>query len=264
MLIALQDNTRIDAWGASRGLLYRCPNCHDEVILKQGRIVVPHFAHKPPTNCVWATGETREHMLSKKVIRDAFVSRGYKAECEVEVLSSAGDRRADVLIENKNGHRVAIEVQHTPISYEHIEERTNGYLAAGIPVVWIGLLSAQMKALADHLEDEILFEKYVQRPWEKWAHAYYFKELWYIDPYKETLWKGEFSDYTIDVPSTSWYNEYGEEQYAGGFSRKSNKWKTLILSSEQSLASINIIVKNRKGWSSNVFSLPGGMYARFK
>ncbi|MGE3692547.1 MAG: competence protein CoiA [Novosphingobium sp.] len=263
MLVALHQETRVDAWGATKGLPYHCPNCKAEVILKQGRIVIHHFAHKPPTVCAWATGETREHLLAKKVIRDAFRAKGYQADYEVEVLSGGGDRRADVLITNGKGARVAVEVQHTPILYDAMERRTGGYVAARTPVIWMGILSSKMKDAADTIKSGLQIEQYVIRPWEKWAHAYYFKELWYIDPHDETLWKGVFSDYLIDVESTSWYNEYGEEQSAGGFSRISKKWKTLTLTGPVPVSTANIAVKWRKAWESKVFSLPGGSFAHF-
>ena len=264
MLVALLEDQRVDALSASKGPSYFCPNCRAQVILKQGRIIIHHFAHKPPTQCSWASGETREHLLAKTVIRDAFRERGYQADYEVEVLSGGGDRRADVLLTNGNGKRVAIEIQHTPILYDAMERRTSGYAAARVPVIWLGILSTKMKDEAAPTKGGLIIEQYVIRPWEKWAHAYYFKELWYLDPAEQTLWQGKFYDYDIEVESTSWYNEYGEEQSAGGYSRVSKKWKTLELTGPVPLREVNIDLKTRKAWSSPVFSLPGGQFAHFK
>ena len=264
MLVALLSSQRVDAFGASKGPKYFCPNCRTEVILKQGRIKIHHFAHKPPTDCTWASGETREHLLAKTVIRDAFRLRGYGADYEIEVLSSAGDRRADVLITNSSGVKVAVEIQHTPIPYSAMEVRTGAYVAAKVPVIWIGILSKKMKEVAETTKHGLLIDKYVIRPWEKWAHAYYFKELWYVDPENLTLWKGIFSDHLIDVESSSWYNEYGEEQSSGGYSRISKKWKTLSLTGPMQLSEVLIGIKSRKAWQSKTFNLPGGQYAHFK
>ena len=263
MLVALHQDVRVDALGAAKGHQYFCPNCRAEVTLKQGRIVIHHFAHKPPTNCTWAKGETRAHLMAKVAIRDAFRTNGYQADYEVEVLSGGGDRRADVLITCPAGQRVAIEIQHTPILFDAIERRTKGYMAAHVPVAWIGILSPIMKSDAVTITGGLKIEKYAIRPWEKWAHAFCFKELWYVDPEDQTLWKGVFSDYLIEVQSSSWYNEYGEEQSAGGYSRVSKKWKTLTLSGPLPLGSAKIAVKSRKPWSSKVFSLPGGQFAHF-
>lgn len=264
MLLALHDDQRFDAFCAMKGRSYTCPNCGEEVILKQGRIVIHHFAHKPPTNCSWAKGETREHLLAKTVIRDAFRAKSYQAEFEAVVLSEAGDRRADVLLTNDNGARVAIEVQHTPILYDAIERRTSAYSAVGVPVIWVGVLSNKMKEDAITVSHGMQIEQYVIRPWEKWAHAYYFKKLWYIDPQAQNLWLGLFSDFDIDVPISSWHNEYAEEQSSGGYSRISKKWKTLDLFGPKPLSEIQISLKPRKAWSCKTFSLPAGTLANFK
>ncbi len=264
MLIALHENQRVDAFSANKGPTYFCPNCGDEVILKQGRIVIHHFAHKPPTDCSWAKSETREHLLAKTVIRDAFRNRSYQAEFEAEILSGAGDRRADVLLTNRSGRRVAIEVQHTPILYDAIERRTGAYAIAGAPVIWVGILTKTMRGDVETVSNGLQIEQYVIRPWEKWAHAYYFKNLWYIDPEEQTMWQGVFSDYLIDVPSSSWYNEYAEEQSVGGYSRVSKKWKTLNLHGPKPLSQIGISVSSRQAWQSKTFSLPGGPLANFK
>ena len=264
MLVGLLEGQRIDAFGASKGPRYSCPNCSAEVVLKKGRIVMHHFAHKPPTDCSWASGETREHLLAKTVIRDAYRKKGYEADYEVEILSGGGDRRADVLLTNRKGVKVAIEIQHTPILYDAIERRTAAYVAASVPVMWIGILSSKMKEEATAIKGGLQIEQYVIRPWEKWAHAYCFKELWYLDPEKQTLWKGQFSDYTIDVESSSWYNEHGEEQYGGGYSRVSKKWKTLTLIGPVPLIEAKIGFKFRKAWQSKTFSLPAGRFAHFE
>ena len=264
MLVALHEERRVDALSAIKGPQYFCPNCRAEVILKQGRIVIHHFAHRPPVDCSWASSETREHLLAKTVIRDVFRARGYEANYEVPVLSKGGDRRADVLVTNDKGKRLAIEVQHTPLLYDAIELRTKAYIDCGVPVMWIGILSSKMKEEATPTQDGLEIEQYVIRPWEKWAHAYCFKELWFIDPQEQTLWKGQFSDYLIDVEATSWYNEYGEEQTAGGFSRKSKKWKTLTLTGPMPLAEAKVGIKFRRAWESKFFSLPRGQFAHFK
>lgn len=179
------------------------------------------------------------------------------------MLSSGGDRRADVLVTNGEGKRLAIEVQHTPILYDAIERRTTAYSEAQVPVIWIGILSASMKKNSDTRAGGLRISQYVIRPWEKWAHAYNFKELWYIDPIEQTLWKGHFFDHHIDVPHSSWYNESGEEQSSGGYSRISKKWKTLSLTGPKLLQDLAIGVKSRKAWQSKTMNLPSGKLAYF-
>jgi competence protein CoiA len=226
--------------------------------------VIHHFAHKPLSDCSWAKGETREHLLAKTVIRDAFRARSFQAEFEAEVLSSGGDRRADVLLTYASGARVAIEVQHTPILYDAIERRTSAYIAAGVPVIWVSILSKKMRENATTVSSGLHIKQHVIRPWEKWAHAFYFKNLWFIDPDEKTLWRGVFSDHHTEVPVSSWYNEYGEEQTVGGYSRISKKWKTLDLNGPKLLSDVEISFSFRNAWKSKAFSLPEGRLANFR
>lgn len=249
---------------AERGPAYHCPRCRGDLTLKKGRIVIHHFAHKPPTDCSWASGETQAHLASKIVLRDAFRRMGYGADYEVEVLSGGGDRRADVLLTSPDGRaRVAVEVQHTPILYDAIERRTSAYITAGIPVMWLGILTDKMRNDAEIRNNGLVLRQYTIRPWEKWAHAFAFKELWFIDPAEHTLWQGTFSEHLIEVPSSSWYSSEGEEQSAGGYTRYSKRWRTLTLLGPYKIEECKVMLKTRKAWSSSAFSLPGGRFAHF-
>lgn len=41
---------------------YYCPYCREEVILKSGKIRIPHFSHKVKNNCVCQNGESKAHL----------------------------------------------------------------------------------------------------------------------------------------------------------------------------------------------------------
>jgi competence protein CoiA len=50
MLVAHQENgVSVEAFGAVKGNTFICPGCHEPVILKQGHIIVHHFAHHAHT-----------------------------------------------------------------------------------------------------------------------------------------------------------------------------------------------------------------------
>ncbi|MTH94783.1 competence protein CoiA, partial [Roseibium sp. RKSG952] len=123
----VKNETRISALAALRGAEYRCPACRGLLILKKGRRVVHHFAHKPPTNCTWAKGETQAHLRAKTELAQSFTGRGIRAEVEFVVETLTGDRRADVMAWKPNGFQVAFELQHTPISVNEIEARAFSY-----------------------------------------------------------------------------------------------------------------------------------------
>ncbi|MCI0365536.1 MAG: hypothetical protein L0219_16865 [Phycisphaerales bacterium] len=137
MLVASLNGERVEAESAERGLAFVCPNCKRPVILKRGPIVIAHFAHKPPTDCSWARGETKAHLDAKKLFRDTLAVRGLRAEVECVVPSLPDDRRADVMVWSPKGARLAIELQHTSLNLEDIERRAFSYAHAGIAQLWI-------------------------------------------------------------------------------------------------------------------------------
>jgi len=263
MLIALSEGTRVEAWVAEKGPTYMCPNCKAELVLKKGQIKIHHFAHKPPVTCSWARGETEAHLKAKMLLHDAFAARGLRVEVECEVLSTAGDRRADVLVWGRKGEtRVAFEVQHQPLDFGAIERRTLAYMAAGVPVVWVSLISVE--ALADAMTTPAgrVIPRYSVRPWEKWAHAYSMGELWFIEPESGSIWRGVLKEHLIEVPSSSWYSSGGEEQSAGGYTRRSKRWRQLHLSGPYPPRKIGVRPFRRPKWSSRDFTVPAGSAAR--
>lgn len=263
MLVAELDKTRVEASTVERGPVFVCPNCKAVVVLKKGRIVVHHFAHKPPVSCTWASGETRAHLTAKTVIKEGFQARGLRAEVEVEVISAAGDRRADVLVWSpKAPHRAAIEVQHQPLSFDAIARRTVAYMVAKTPVAWVSLLNAQSWEHAKAVGDHFVINKYSVRPWERWAHSYGMGELWFFDAVGEKLWRGVLKAHIIEVPMSSWYNSDGSEEYAGGYERTSRRWRKLHLYGPYEPSRVALKVHKRKPWQGKHFDVPGGWAAR--
>ena len=219
---------------------------------------VHHFAHKPPTNCSWAAGETAAHMEAKTHLRDSFRAMGLRSEYEVVVLSSEGDRRADVVVWlTDTQQRIAFEIQHQPLSFQAIEQRTDSYHAAQIPILWIGLIKKTTLEGAQAEQDYLLVKRYSPRPWEKWAHAYAFRKLWFLDE-DGGVWLGELNPHVIDVPSSTYIDENGDENYAGGFTRKSKRYRDLKLRGPFSLPALHIEITTRRPFKTREFSLPGG------
>ena len=146
MLVAIRafDNARVVATEVSRGPEYRCPDpaCNQLVTIRKGPNLVHHFAHRPDASCGYGRGETLAHLQAKLLLRDEFRRRGLQADVERVVLSSESDRRADVLVwKSDSDRRVAVEVQHSNLNISDIERRTTAYMAASVPVIWIGLMN---------------------------------------------------------------------------------------------------------------------------
>jgi competence protein CoiA len=264
MLVALREGVRIEAALAERGPLYVCPSCRKELVLRKGTRVIHNFAHKPPVTCSWATGETQAHLAAKQAFRDAFQARGLKVELEKEVISIAGDRRADVLVWSRSStSSIALELQHQPIDPRDIKRRTEAYMVARVPVMWISIPSNK---IWEHIErgksGGKLIRRYNPRPWELWAHAYNFKTLWFYNSNDSSMWRGSFADHYIEVEATSWYDSDGYEQSAGGYSRKSKRWKELNLFGPFRIQDLRIELGSRKAFQTRDFSFPAGPTAQ--
>ena len=172
----VSDNADVVATEVARGPEYRCPECNQLVIIRKGPKIIHHFAHRSAASCAYGRGETQAHLRAKLMLRDAFRSRGFQADVEQVVLSSESDRRADVLIWKPNtDRRVAIEVQHSYLSPSDIERRTKAYMAAGVPVIWIGLLKWTQPLNGD------CEPAYRSCGWQDWAQDYNGGHLWLLD-----------------------------------------------------------------------------------
>lgn len=163
------ENERVDIYDAieRKEVQYYCPICNKEVIIKNGTINVPHFAHKALEECDTFTADMTEwHRAWQKkfpkenqevVIKldinemnyfhastnwefDKFKSWEESSDA-FENLVLAGEKdwkmlhiehRADVCI---NGY--VIEFQHSPISYREFNERNWFYTEAGYKLIWI-------------------------------------------------------------------------------------------------------------------------------
>lgn len=165
MLVAHLDDRRIEAAGARRGAGFVCPGCGAPVILRRGRKVVAHFAHRPSASCTARTAESRAHLQAKRLLLDAFRARGLRAEAEFATEQVAWDRRADVMVWSPDSKRpVAIEFQHSAIGIPELEARARTYARAGIAQLWVPFLRPDALAKAEPSErDACVVERYPVR-----------------------------------------------------------------------------------------------------
>lgn len=264
MLVASLDGTRVDAAKALKGPEYRCPNCRGIVILKQGRKVIEHFAHKPPTDCSWAAGETRAHLECKALVYASVISRGLAAEIEYIVNTSPGDRRADVMVWSPDGLKVAFELQHTSIDLNSIEARASSYARAEIAQIWIPFLPSSVWKDGKPRNGGWFVERYSPRPFERWVHGFNGKHgMWMYDPTKKEFWLGRMEGHQIYVEESSWYSEGGEENYSGGFHRWSKRYKELTLQGPYKADDLRITINQRQAFKTKDYRWPAGKVAHF-
>ncbi|MBB3965115.1 competence protein CoiA [Rhizobium metallidurans] len=263
MLIADLNGERIDAARAKRGPDYRCPACCEIVVLKQGRKVIEHFAHKPPISCSSANGETRAHLEAKALVHSALIGRGLKAEIEFSVSTFRGDRRSDVMAWSPKNVSIAFELQHTAIDLDEIEARASSYGHAGIAQIWIPFLKSSVWKDGEPCREGWFVERYSPRPFERWVHGFGGKHgMWMYDPAKKEFWLGRMAGHQTYVEEKSWYSEGGEENYGGGFHRWSKRYKELTLTGPHKADELLIKIETRKKFNGEGFSWPAGLIAR--
>ncbi len=269
MLVAQLNGERVVAVRDGKtGLDYRCqnPDCRrPEMILKPGRTVSAHFAHKVESGCDWASGETKEHMEAKRDLAAAFAAQGYRAEVEYCVETLPGDRRADVLLWNTEGRRIAIELQHTPIGLPEIERRAFSYAEAGIAQIWIPFLKPGALEKAVPREGAALFvSQFSPRPFELWAYGFAFNELWFYDSGRKNFWRGRLDEHILWSPGGEWPVEGGGTESTHGHTYPSKRWKDLTLWGPYSVDQLQLRLRRRDKWTAHPNNWPACHFARFQ
>ena len=114
---------------------YFCPCCKTEMIIKAGRIKVPHFAHKNNSSChASSEPESAYHLMGKRTLYEWFVSNNFHAKLEAYIPQIK--KRTDILVTVDENH-YAIEFQCSFISEASFKERTRAYQSMGITPIWI-------------------------------------------------------------------------------------------------------------------------------
>jgi len=131
------------------------------LILKKGRIKIPHFAHAVDTACSYAgEGESEEHRRAKITLYQELLKVPDVSDVRME--HGLHEVRPDVSFRFRGG-LIALEVQISSLSPEDIERRTRAYAKRDIAVLWTPPLSLSA------------FEtRYAPRAWERYLHG-----LWY-------------------------------------------------------------------------------------
>ena len=145
-LVAIVNDENVEAWAQtaeewtalkgtyrSSGLTMTCGQEGFPKTSPRGR---PFFSHKAGANCQLHEGgpETAEHLAAKAAIAEAARACGWIATVEYP----APDRSwiADVLVE-RDGRRIAIEVQWSPQTEADFLRRQGRYEAAGLECFWL-------------------------------------------------------------------------------------------------------------------------------
>jgi len=111
---------------------YCCPGCQGVVLLRQGQVMCPHFAHKSLQDCqFFSENESAQHLSLKSALYKSLVNHGERVWIE-KVLPEMG-QIADLFV----GDSLVLEVQCSRLSQQRLRERTRAYQQAGYEVRWL-------------------------------------------------------------------------------------------------------------------------------
>lgn len=119
-----------------------CPNCHNPVIFRSGKIMRPHFAHYQ-SECVVTNyePETASHIQGKEVLYEWLKGKYPTADIEYEVYIPETKQIADIFVKHVDkgmeGVRWAFEFQHSSLSTIDWQSRHELYKSVGIQDFWI-------------------------------------------------------------------------------------------------------------------------------
>lgn len=115
---------------------YYCPVCEEPLILKVGKIRIPHFAHKRFAKCSFLTTEPESprHLLGKKHLYQHYKRKGF--DVYLEYYLPEIQQRPDLFVK-KGDLTYAIEFQCSPLPRQRLEERNAGYQKLDILPIWI-------------------------------------------------------------------------------------------------------------------------------
>lgn len=187
-----------------------CPMCRAPVVLKRGRVKVPHFAHAAGSACD-AAGESLRHLQAKRVLADQFRHLGYAVWLE-EAHRDLG-RRVDVAVAVPPGQRVAVEVQDSPISVDDMKRRHGIDRRIGFAgTVWVFTGRRHDLLLPAEAGQE-------RRPPEemRWLNNRYGHGVHVLDAIGGTLWRVRFGSVARAGSSCPCEDGCDTCGYAGGY-----------------------------------------------
>lgn len=190
MLTAIdKDGARIVGWEAAREKFYYCPDCKEQLLLRQGEIKVHHFAHLAEAACKYGSQESELHLWLKKNFYQWFtVSSLYK---HVDLECRIGDFIADLLLENKRSQRIAVECQCSNIEIDYFRKKTAYYSYQGIFTLWVFAGNALLdKCLVKLVHSPGSRLRYSTDPLQRKCHRWYYGKIYYF--YNDNLYAIHF------------------------------------------------------------------------
>ncbi|WP_277586419.1 competence protein CoiA [Psychrobacillus antarcticus] len=115
---------------------FSCIQCSEQVILKNGMIKTPHFAHTRNASCTqtFSEGESEDHLKGKLHLYEFLQKHASQVQLESYLPSLL--QRPDLYV-HSDPYPIAIEFQCSQIPVNAIQQRTIGYISKQIIPIWI-------------------------------------------------------------------------------------------------------------------------------
>ncbi len=257
MFVALTQNSleRREAFSAEPKAEYVCPNvkCRRKMIFVNATKRRKHFRHSPNSDCIFRKGESPQHEEAKAVVLDGARSRGLRAAPELEILAIDGDRRADVVIwapqtdppKLDDHRRIAIEVQYSSIDEAQLITRTNAYMSAGVPVLWIPVLDRKRLNHIRRIQGTSLYRSsgYCAPIWVR-SIAMLHGHVWVYVPGLESFWRGWLLPHWRYKNPKDWFDADGNERSSGGYWFRSERERDLVMEGPYVFTDLGIVRVN--------------------
>lgn len=116
--------------------IFTCIQCSEQVILKNGMIKTPHFAHTRKASCAesFSEGESEDHLKGKLHLYEFLLK--HSSPVQLETFLPSLQQRPDLFIQS-DPFPIAIEFQCSQIPVTAVQQRTTGYLSKQIIPIWI-------------------------------------------------------------------------------------------------------------------------------
>lgn len=134
-LIRLANHSTEEIAAYRKQTQFYCPTCYEKVLIKAGKVIIPHFAHQFNQKCPSREGgEGSYHEKGKYLLFEWLKSQGLDVQLEYYIKEIK--QQPDLLL-TLNQKYIAIEYQCARVPIEEIESRNRGYQRLGIIPIWI-------------------------------------------------------------------------------------------------------------------------------
>jgi len=226
---------------------FYCPDTFEELIVRKCAEKVDHFAYKgrkSPT----ASKESELHKACKAellaLLEAKYPNGKWKAErhFEAKPQKDYAELQADLSgrIGEADGTPVIIEIQKSSVSLELIKHRTKEYNKRTAYILWIIPLTKELGE-----------ENFRPRLFERFLHTMYYGRVYYWHEGDGSILTPVHFDTAYRwIEESTWYDEHGEEQTAGGYDKAFTRTKKPLYGSPVDLL-IDFTTKNRNKFDSD-------------